>query len=256
MAVATTQGAPLVETVAASGLAAAGAGELPPTPFTAVPKLAASASARVLDGELDAARIAASGEIDDVPRLASVASDLPAPTIIRTNSVAIGEASSGGGIAVQSERVQLSVAPAASSGPSARKLGNRQLPKSDRPWVRYQSHATGRDYEEMWQLEQRKVAADARRGGYTVEAKWAGRNDAAFSSSPYNPSHPFYDAERDLKQVQGLLELNRATGGKGVRYAVSNEAARQHFAAFFEANVPDAVASGELQVFHVPGNGM
>ena len=38
LAVATTQGAPLVETVAASGLAAAGAGELPPTPFTAVPK--------------------------------------------------------------------------------------------------------------------------------------------------------------------------------------------------------------------------
>ena len=139
---------------------------------------------------------------------------------------------------------------------SAVRLGNRALPEIELPWVSYQKHVTGRSYEEIWQLGGQKIALDARRAGYTVEAKWAGRNDAAWDSSIYNPSHRFYNEEKILGQASRQLDLNTATGGSGVRFAVSNEAAQGHFSNLFQAHFPNEMSHGELRVWYVPGNGM
>jgi hypothetical protein len=151
---------------------------------------------------------------------------------------------------------ELLSARAALAGGNAVKLGNRRLPDSDLPWVSYQKHVTGRNYEEMWLLNGSKVALDARRAGFSVEAKWTGRNDAAWTSSPYNPDHRYYDEKAILGQARSQVELNSATGGKGVRFVVSNEAARQHFTDLFERNFNTEMKGGTLQVWHVPGNGM
>lgn len=138
----------------------------------------------------------------------------------------------------------------------AMRLGNRKRPDTDMPWVSYQRLVTGRNYEEFWRLDQSKIALDARRAGFTVEAKWAGRNDAAWTSSPYNPSHRYYDEARILDQARSQLELNVALRGNGVRFAVSNEAAQQHFTNLFQQNFGVQMNNGTLQVWHVPGNGM
>src|SRR5882762_4552955 len=62
----------------------------------------------------------------------------------------------------------------------------------------------------------RSYGLDASVEGYTVEAKWTGRNDAAWRSSPYNPRSQFYDETEIIGQAQRLLELNRALSGRGV----------------------------------------
>jgi len=86
----------------------------------------------------------------------------------------------------------------------------------------------------------------------TVEAKWTGRNNAAWRSSPYNPVSEFYDEAAILQQAENLLKVNKGSGGRGVRYAVSNDAARVHFESLFRGHFP-----GEnIQVWHVPGTGM
>ncbi len=141
---------------------------------------------------------------------------------------------------------------APSRGATATQLGTRRLPNGDNPWIKYQKHVTGRSFEEMWRLNVDKVGVDATKAGYTVEAKWAGRNDAAWRSSPYNPRSEFYNEKAILDQARNLIELNKASGGKGVRYAISNDAARAHFDALFRQHFP-----GEnIQVWHVPGTGM
>lgn len=139
---------------------------------------------------------------------------------------------------------------------TASRLGNRKLPDGGNPWITYQQHVTGRSYEELWRLGLQKVALDGRRSGFTIEAKWTGRDDAAFASSPYNPSHRYYNEAKNVEQARSLLELNKSTNGGGVRYAVSNAAARDHFAEVFESHFPEAVKQGDLQVFYVPGTGM
>ena len=131
-------------------------------------------------------------------------------------------------------------------------VGTRQLPTGDLPWQKYQRHVTGRNYEEVWQLSQRQMASDGRRAGYLVEAKWTGKNDAAWRTSPYNPASRHYNEEKILEQARGYLELQAANGGKGVRYAVSNESARQHFEQLFRTNFPNAMNSGLLKVYY-PG---
>jgi hypothetical protein len=136
------------------------------------------------------------------------------------------------------------------------KLGNRRLPEADLPWIIYQKHVTGRGYEEIWQLGQSKIALDARRFGFTVEAKWTGRNESAWKSSPYHPDHRYYDEAKILNQARSQLELNESLRGKGVRYLVSNEAAQSHFTTLFERNFGSQMKLGTLRVWHVPGNGM
>ena len=132
------------------------------------------------------------------------------------------------------------------------RLGERRLPQATNPWIKYQRHVTGQPFEEVWALNTRKVGVDASRAGYTVEAKWTGRNNAAWRSSPYNPVSEFYDEAAILQQAENLLKVNKGSGGRGVRYAVSNDAARVHFESLFRGHFP-----GEnIQVWHVPGTGM
>ncbi|MDF3836846.1 carbohydrate-binding domain-containing protein [Cupriavidus basilensis] len=139
---------------------------------------------------------------------------------------------------------------------TATRLGNRRLPDGDMPWVSYQKHVTGRSYEELWQVNQERVALDGRRAGYTIEAKWTGRNDAAWDASPYNPSHRYYNEGKIVDQATRQIELNAATSGNGVRFAVSNEAAQQRFTTLFQQHFPTQMGDGTLRVWHVPGNGM
>lgn len=115
---------------------------------------------------------------------------------------------------------------------------------------------TGRSYEEVWRVGDEVVHVDGVYAGYYVEVKWAGRNNAAWASSPYNPAHRYYDESKIVGQARRYLKLNQATNGNGVRYAVFNEAARNHFESLFRQHFPDAVENRTLRVFHVPGNGM
>ena len=153
----------------------------------------------------------------------------------------------------------------ASSGPSLAdtkkpsppvQLGVRQLPAKDFPWVKYQRHVTGTNYEEVWQLSMRKAGVDGRSAGYLIEAKWTKRNDKEWAQSPYNPLHPHYDEAKILQQAKGLLHIDASQKGKGVRYAVSTGAAQRHFSALFSRHFPEEVRSNHLKVWHVPGDGM
>lgn len=105
-------------------------------------------------------------------------------------------------------------------------------------------------------IQRKRPASDGRRAGYFVEAKWTGNNDAAWLTSPYNPSSRHYNEAKILNQVRGYLDLNSLKIGNGVRYAVSNEAAWKHFDDLFRKYFKDQVDSGLLKVFHVPGTGM
>jgi hypothetical protein len=139
----------------------------------------------------------------------------------------------------------------------AMKIGQKALPAAeDFPWAKYQKHVTGLDFEETWLMNQKNLGVDATAAGYTVEAKWAGKNAAAWKSSPYNPSSEFYNEPKILGQAKRLLEKNAQTKGGGVRYAISNDPAAKHFAELFEKNFPDEMKSGALKVWTVPGNGM
>lgn len=68
---------------------------------------------------------------------------------------------------------------------------------------------------------------------------------------PYNPEHEFYNESKILDQAGRLLEFNDASGGSGVRYAVSNAEAQQHFTQLFEQHFPTEMQGGTLSVWHV-----
>jgi len=59
-----------------------------------------------------------------------------------------------------------------------------------------------------------------------------------------------------LSQASRQLELNAEIGGKGVRFAVSNDAAQRHFEELFMKNFPDEMKDGLLSVWSVSGSGM
>jgi LysM repeat protein len=144
------------------------------------------------------------------------------------------------------------IATESTGGVKAIQIGTRNLPAAENPWIKYQKHVTGKPFEEIWQHGAEKVYLDGRRAGYTVEAKWTGKNDAAWRSSPYNPRSEFYNEAKTIEQAQSLLDLNKATRGKGVAYAVSNEAARVHFELLFRRYFP----AQPIRVWFVPGTGM
>ena len=124
-----------------------------------------------------------------------------------------------------------------------------------RPWVQKRPcglPAIATTTSGAWRLNANKVGVDSTQAGFSVGAKWTGKNDAAWRSSPYNPRSDIYDEQGILDQARRLLELNKAMGGNGVRYAVSTEAARVHFEALFNQHFPEA----NIQVWHVPGTGM
>ncbi|GAA3866363.1 hypothetical protein GCM10022227_24740 [Streptomyces sedi] len=93
--------------------------------------------------------------------------------------------------------------------------------------------------------------------GWITEAKWTG-NERQWSSSPYSTTHDLYHEDQIPIQANKLLDLYDGLGGSGVRYAASNLEGAQHFANVFAGNarLAEAMASGSLGVFHVPGNGM
>ncbi|EMI42894.1 protein containing Coagulation factor 5/8 type [Rhodopirellula sp. SWK7] len=123
----------------------------------------------------------------------------------------------------------------------------------------YQRHVTGRAYEHYFDAG-KATGIDGIQGKYLVEAKWAGRNNAAYRNSVYNPANPRYSRlgkEADiLDQAERLLQLNQGLGTRGVRYAISNEAAVSHFNSLFRSRFAEQMDAGILKVFHVPGNGM
>ena len=126
-----------------------------------------------------------------------------------------------------------------------------------RPAYRYQRLVTDKDYEEVWQIEQRQVMLDGHEAGFTVETKWGGRNDRAWESSPLNPDHRFYKGDDNLlDQARRQLQFNSASNGRGVRWAVSNDAQRDFYDSLFRQHFPREMNNGTLRVWTVPGDGM
>ncbi|MFE6361950.1 DUF6531 domain-containing protein [Streptomyces sp. NPDC057806] len=127
-----------------------------------------------------------------------------------------------------------------------------------RPSFRYQRVVSGVDYEQIWKLSNgREVHVDGGpTNGWIMEAKFTGGRESEWAKSAYNPESSFYKEQKITDQAAKLLKLNEEMGGKGVRYAISNEAGAAHFREVLGTHFPEAMANGTLAVFHVPGNGM
>lgn len=123
--------------------------------------------------------------------------------------------------------------------------------------MQYQRFITGQKYEQMWILDGREIRLDGGPGadGYITEAKWTG-NEKTWNSSPYNPKNTFFDEAGAVDQAAKEMALNRALGGPGVRYAVSNKEGAAFYAALFREWFPQQMASGELSVEFKSGAGM
>jgi len=86
----------------------------------------------------------------------------------------------------------------------------------------------------------------------TVSAKLAFRFLTPFPLSA-NPRYVTLGKEADiLDQAERLLKLNAGLGSNGVRYAISNEAAANHFRTLLRTKFADQMDAGILKVFHVP----
>jgi hypothetical protein len=138
---------------------------------------------------------------------------------------------------------------------SAEFVGKRNLPGKPKAWSKFQVLVTGRAYEEEWRINGERTQADGGPLPFVVEAKWFGRNNAAFESSPYHPSNYFNEATF-VDQARRLLALNRELGSGGVRYAVSNEAGANYVRAVLREWFSDEFENGTLRVYYVPGDGM
>ncbi|WP_037909691.1 RHS repeat-associated core domain-containing protein, partial [Streptomyces sp. TOR3209] len=127
-----------------------------------------------------------------------------------------------------------------------------------RPSFRYQRVVSGTDYEQIWKLSNgREVHVDGGpTNGWIMEAKFTGGRESEWAASVYNPESSLYKETKITDQAAKLLKLNEELGGKGVRYAISNEAGAAHFREVLGTHFPEAMANGTLSVFHVPGNGM
>jgi hypothetical protein len=119
----------------------------------------------------------------------------------------------------------------------------------------YQLFVTRRAYEHYFDVGD-GTGADGIVGKFIVEAKLAGRNNAAYRNSVYNPANPRYHElgkEADiLDQARRLLSLNQGFGLRGVRYAISSSDAADHFRSLFRTHFGEDVKSGLLKVYHVP----
>ncbi|MFE1247707.1 RHS repeat-associated core domain-containing protein [Streptomyces sp. NPDC058735] len=127
-----------------------------------------------------------------------------------------------------------------------------------RPSFRYQRVVSGVDYEQIWKLSDgRAVHMDGGpTNGWIMEAKFTGGRESEWAKSAYNPESSLYNEKKITDQAAKLLQMNEELGGKGVRYAISNEAGAAHFREVLGTHFPEAMANGTLAVFHVPGNGM
>jgi RHS repeat-associated protein len=127
-----------------------------------------------------------------------------------------------------------------------------------RPSFRYQRVVSGVDYEQIWKLSDgRAVHMDGGpTNGWIMEAKFTGGRESEWAKSAYNPESSLYNEKKITDQAAKLLQMNEELGGKGVRYAISNQAGAAHFREVLGTHFPEAMANGTLAVFHVPGNGM
>ncbi|WP_285560168.1 hypothetical protein [Actinoplanes regularis] len=94
---------------------------------------------------------------------------------------------------------------------------------------------------------------DDEAGGYFVELKYTGQENGARSGNPYNPvtkAYTKYGKEAILiDQAQRLLQLNAETGGRGVRYGISNPQDAAAFQKLFE----DKLRGGDGRGWGTPG---
>ncbi|MGW0910790.1 hypothetical protein ACWD1Z_03405 [Streptomyces sp. NPDC002784] len=89
-----------------------------------------------------------------------------------------------------------------------------------------------------------------------MEAKFTGGRESEWAKSAYNPESSFCKEQKITDRAAKLLKLNEELGGKGVRYAIFNEAGAAHFREVLGTHFPEAMANGTLPVFHVLGDGM
>lgn len=131
--------------------------------------------------------------------------------------------------------------------------------KSNRMGARYQRFVTGKDYSEMWQLaDGSRVEVDAI-NSMIVEVKYTNGTSAAFSGnkpSPYSPQSRFYNEEKIVEQMGNQIRLAQEKGLPGLRYTVSNDAARLHFENLLRARYPEQFASGFVRIYEVPVTGI
>ncbi|MER7761922.1 RHS repeat-associated core domain-containing protein [Streptomyces sp. NPDC097619] len=146
---------------------------------------------------------------------------------------------------------------AAKSAPQFLRMKNLTAIELTRPSFKYQARVTGQLYEEVWKNRGRIVQVDGgpTAKGFIIEAKWTGKNSAAWESSPYHPSN-FFNESKTVDQAARLIQLDADLGGSGVRYAVSNREGAAFLNAVFREWFPTEMANGRLLVRHVPGNGM
>ncbi len=123
-------------------------------------------------------------------------------------------------------------------------------------WGRYQRWVTGKDYEEAWRLSDGRIVKVDAINGKIVEVKWTNAPSSAYSSSPYNPSHEFYNEEDLVDQLAREMQLAREQGLPGVVVAVSNEAAQADFMNLIETHFPEEYQSGFIKVWMVPVTGI
>ncbi|MGW1086976.1 DNRLRE domain-containing protein [Streptomyces sp. NPDC002596] len=125
---------------------------------------------------------------------------------------------------------------------------------------RYQKYVTGTDVEQWWQHNGRLVKVDGGpdQYGFITEAKFAGPSTpGGFNRSVYNPLHAntVFNESTTIDQVQRLMGLNNALGGRGVRYAVSSPGGAAFYHALFREWFPAELESGALAIYHVPFGG-
>jgi len=90
-----------------------------------------------------------------------------------------------------------------------------------------------------------------------IEAKWTGSNSAKFANSINNPrNHGVYNEARILDQIERQIQFAQEQGLRGVRWATSNQAARDHFESLFRTHFEEYFNSGFIRAIHLPGAGM
>ncbi len=115
-----------------------------------------------------------------------------------------------------------------------------------------QTRRDGLTHEEGWLVDGRQVWVDGTDKGVLLEAKWTGRNSAAWGRSPYNPDSAFYDEAKILDQAQRLSTLSARLDAPGVRYVVPTAEAQQAFQSLFGEHP----ALNNIEVIVDPGKGM
>ncbi|WP_280703028.1 LamG-like jellyroll fold domain-containing protein [Kitasatospora sp. GP82] len=147
---------------------------------------------------------------------------------------------------------------AEANGPTPSYVRQAKVPDTaGRPSYAYQKQVTGRGHEDVWNYEGRETQVDGVDGDKFLEAKWTGKNEAAWKSDKfYNPGGRFFDESKVMDQAGRLVRLNGALGGSGVRYIFSTQGATNFYRALFRDWFPEQMENGFLTTEYNPGTGM